>query len=200
MPSDRSWWPVISIRFLSLALAAVSLLLVCRRLLARRGGSTRRESARPGTSSRRVVALGVVCTALAFVAFFELIKEIGSTRATIITYLNPAVAVALGVVVLEESSSNWELASGSCSSWPGRGCRPPPGQIAQEGQVPAGQQCQAECPEKFLGDRPAGEAPARRGWRGAGLSYCGGRSGTVVPRRRRRHLARRERTIGCECS
>jgi drug/metabolite transporter (DMT)-like permease len=50
-----------------------------------------------------VVALGLICTALAFVAFFELIKEVGSTRATIITYLNPAVAVLLGVVFLGES-------------------------------------------------------------------------------------------------
>jgi drug/metabolite transporter (DMT)-like permease len=50
-----------------------------------------------------VVTLGLICTALAFVAFFELIKEMGSTRATVITYLNPAVAVILGVVFLGES-------------------------------------------------------------------------------------------------
>ncbi len=50
-----------------------------------------------------MVALGLICTALAFVAFFELIKEIGSTRATVITYVNPAVAVVLGVVFLGES-------------------------------------------------------------------------------------------------
>ena len=50
-----------------------------------------------------VVALGLVCTALAFVLFFELIKEIGPTRVTIITYFNPAVAVALGVLFLHES-------------------------------------------------------------------------------------------------
>jgi drug/metabolite transporter (DMT)-like permease len=48
------------------------------------------------------VVLGVVCTAVAFVAFFELIKEIGSTRATVITYVNPAVAVVLGVALLGE--------------------------------------------------------------------------------------------------
>ncbi len=50
-----------------------------------------------------VVALGLVCTALAFVLFFELIKEIGPTRVTIITYVNPAVALVLGVVFLHES-------------------------------------------------------------------------------------------------
>jgi drug/metabolite transporter (DMT)-like permease len=56
----------------------------------------------PGTVIASVVVLGLICTALAFVAFFELIKEIGPTRATVITYLNPAVAVVLGVVFLGE--------------------------------------------------------------------------------------------------
>lgn len=49
-----------------------------------------------------VGALAVVCTALAFLLFFALIAEVGPVRATIITYVNPAVAVALGVVVLHE--------------------------------------------------------------------------------------------------
>jgi threonine/homoserine efflux transporter RhtA len=50
-----------------------------------------------------MVGLTVVCTALAFTIFFALIKEVGPMRATVITYLNPAVAVVLGVVVLGES-------------------------------------------------------------------------------------------------
>ncbi len=49
-----------------------------------------------------VVALAVVCTALAFVVFFALIEEIGPVRATVITYVNPAVAAALGVSILGE--------------------------------------------------------------------------------------------------
>lgn len=49
-----------------------------------------------------LAALGVVCTAIAFVAFLELIKEAGPTRATVITYVNPAVAVAAGTVLLDE--------------------------------------------------------------------------------------------------
>ena len=49
-----------------------------------------------------LAALGVVCTALAFVLFFQLIAEVGPARATVITYVNPAVAVALGVGVLGE--------------------------------------------------------------------------------------------------
>ncbi len=49
-----------------------------------------------------VVGLGVLCTALAFVLFFRLIAEVGPVRATVITYLNPAVAVAAGVALLGE--------------------------------------------------------------------------------------------------
>ena len=49
-----------------------------------------------------IAALGVVCTALAFLLFFALIGEVGPVRATVITYVNPAVALALGVVVLAE--------------------------------------------------------------------------------------------------
>lgn len=49
-----------------------------------------------------LAALGAVCTATAFVLFFKLIAEVGPARATVITYVNPAVAVALGVSVLGE--------------------------------------------------------------------------------------------------
>ena len=49
-----------------------------------------------------VVALGVLCSAIAFVALFELIKEVGPTRTTVITYINPAVAIILGILVLSE--------------------------------------------------------------------------------------------------
>jgi drug/metabolite transporter (DMT)-like permease len=49
-----------------------------------------------------VVVLGLVCTALAFVIFTVLIREAGTSRATVITYVNPVVAVALGVTLLGE--------------------------------------------------------------------------------------------------
>jgi drug/metabolite transporter (DMT)-like permease len=49
-----------------------------------------------------VVGLGVLCTALAFVVFFALIAESGPARATVITYVNPAVAITLGALVLNE--------------------------------------------------------------------------------------------------
>jgi drug/metabolite transporter (DMT)-like permease len=49
-----------------------------------------------------VLVLGAVCSALAFVVFFALIAEVGPARATVITYVNPAVALLLGILVLHE--------------------------------------------------------------------------------------------------
>ena len=49
-----------------------------------------------------VGTLSVVCTEIAFVVFGALIAEIGATRSTVITYINTAVAVVLGVVFLSE--------------------------------------------------------------------------------------------------
>jgi drug/metabolite transporter (DMT)-like permease len=50
-----------------------------------------------------LAALAVVCTAIAFITFFALIAEVGPARATLITFVNPAVAIVLGAVVLDES-------------------------------------------------------------------------------------------------
>jgi drug/metabolite transporter (DMT)-like permease len=55
-----------------------------------------------GAALASLGALATVCTALAFVLFFKLIAEVGPARATVIAYVNPAVAVALGAVVLDE--------------------------------------------------------------------------------------------------
>ena len=55
-----------------------------------------------GDTLLAVVGLAVVCTALAFLVFFELIAEVGPARATVITYVNPAVALVLGVLILDE--------------------------------------------------------------------------------------------------
>lgn len=48
------------------------------------------------------VGLTVVCTIIAFLCFFALIAEVGAMRATLVTYVNPAVAVVLGVAALGE--------------------------------------------------------------------------------------------------
>jgi drug/metabolite transporter (DMT)-like permease len=47
--------------------------------------------------------LAVICTAVAFILFAALIKEIGPVRSTVITYINPAVAAVLGILVLNET-------------------------------------------------------------------------------------------------
>jgi drug/metabolite transporter (DMT)-like permease len=49
-----------------------------------------------------VVGLAVVCSAAAFLIFFALIREVGPVRAMVFTYVNPAVAAALGVTLLNE--------------------------------------------------------------------------------------------------
>jgi drug/metabolite transporter (DMT)-like permease len=47
-------------------------------------------------------ALGVLCTAVALLAFYQLINLAGSNRAGLVTYVNPVVAVLLGVALLDE--------------------------------------------------------------------------------------------------
>jgi drug/metabolite transporter (DMT)-like permease len=49
-----------------------------------------------------VAVLAVVCTAVAFLVMFALIAEAGPARMTLITYVNPAVAIGLGALVLNE--------------------------------------------------------------------------------------------------
>lgn len=56
----------------------------------------------PASAWWAVLALGAICTALAFLIFFALIAEVGPSRTTLITYVNPAVAVVLGIVILSE--------------------------------------------------------------------------------------------------
>ena len=66
-------------------------------------GLAQLPSALPSTSALfAVIVLGVVCTALGFVVFFALITEAGAPRATVITYVNPAVAIGFGVAWLGE--------------------------------------------------------------------------------------------------
>lgn len=79
----------------SLALAALLYLPV---------GVAQAPSAWPsGRVVLAVVLLASVCTALAFLVFLALIAEVGPARSVVITYLNPAVAVLLGVVLLDEA-------------------------------------------------------------------------------------------------
>jgi len=49
-----------------------------------------------------LILLGTICTALAYLAFFMLLGEVGASRGTVFTYVNPAVSVLLGVLLLNE--------------------------------------------------------------------------------------------------
>jgi drug/metabolite transporter (DMT)-like permease len=86
--------PGLGVTAVSLALTAVVYLPVAMAQLPARPPSGRVIAA--------VATLAVVCTATAFLLFFALIAEVGPVRATVITYLNPAVAVTLGVLLLHE--------------------------------------------------------------------------------------------------
>jgi drug/metabolite transporter (DMT)-like permease len=55
-----------------------------------------------GTVISAILVLGLVCTASAFLLYFALMAEVGAVRSTVITFINPVVAVLLGIVVLSE--------------------------------------------------------------------------------------------------
>ena len=83
-----------------------------------------------GTALLSVAVLGFVCSALAFVLYFSLIAAIGPSRASVITYLNPAVAVLLGVILLDERLATSAIAGLLlilAGSWLATDGRLPPG-------------------------------------------------------------------------
>jgi drug/metabolite transporter (DMT)-like permease len=108
-------------------------------------------SARPATDTLvAIVVLGLVCSALAFLVFFRLIAEVGPGRATVITYVNPIVALALGVAVLGESVTAGATAGLLlilAGSW-----------LATDGRLPPGL---AAIASRVRGERAAARAPAR---------------------------------------
>lgn len=48
------------------------------------------------------IGLGVLCTAIAFWIFFKVLDEIGPARASLVVYPNTAIAVVLGIILLDE--------------------------------------------------------------------------------------------------
>lgn len=56
-----------------------------------------------------VLILAVVCSAFAFILLFALIAEVGPVRTTTVTYINPAVAVIAGAVLLGEQITVWTV-------------------------------------------------------------------------------------------
>jgi drug/metabolite transporter (DMT)-like permease len=85
-----------------------------------------------------VVVLGLVCSALAFMVFFRLIAEVGPSRAAVITYVNPIVALGLGVAVLGEDVGAGAVAGLLlilAGSWLSTDGRVPPGLAAAAARV-----------------------------------------------------------------
>ncbi len=77
-----------------------------------------------------IAVLGLLCTALAFVIFNVLIAEVGPARSSVITYVNPVVAVALGVTLLGEQPDAGTVAGlllVLAGSWLATDGRLPPG-------------------------------------------------------------------------
>lgn len=86
--------PAVGVMALSLALTALVYIPIA---------ATQWPSAMPSMNVWvSIVVLAVLCTAVAFLVFAALIDEIGPVRSTLITYINPAVAAVLGVLVLNE--------------------------------------------------------------------------------------------------
>jgi drug/metabolite transporter (DMT)-like permease len=87
----------------------------------------------PDDAIASVAVLGLICTAFAFLIFFRLIAEIGPSRATIITYVNPVVALGLGVAILGEQVTTGTVAGLLlilAGSWLSTDGRVPPGLVA----------------------------------------------------------------------
>src|SRR3954453_9129042 len=88
------------------------------------------KSTPPSDALASILVLGIVCTATAFVILMVLVKEVGAGRASIITYVNPVVAVTLGVIVLGESPGAGAIAGLLlilAGSWLSTDGRLPPG-------------------------------------------------------------------------
>ncbi len=98
--------PVVLVRFLSgvpsMGVTAVAL-SVCALVYAPVAALTWPHTMPSAEAIAAVLVLAIVCTALGFLFFFGLIGEVGAVRATVITYINPAVAAVLGIAVLNES-------------------------------------------------------------------------------------------------
>lgn len=102
--ADRRLGDVPPLGVIALSLGAVAALYAPLAWFARP------EVAPPAKVWWAIVGLAVLCTGIAFLVFFMLIAEIGPARATLITFMNPAVAVVLGATVLDEKITAATLA------------------------------------------------------------------------------------------
>ena len=96
------------------------------------GIATAPSSLPAGEVIASLAALGVLCTAVALATMFFLVAEAGPSKASIITYVNPVIAVALGVTFLDESLGAASVAGLLlilAGSWLATGGRPPSGLV-----------------------------------------------------------------------
>jgi drug/metabolite transporter (DMT)-like permease len=84
------------------AIGVITASLVVTALLYAPAGIATMPSSLSAETVGSVAVLSVVCTVVAFLVFFALIREVGPSRSTVITYVNPLVAVMLGVALLGE--------------------------------------------------------------------------------------------------
>jgi drug/metabolite transporter (DMT)-like permease len=92
----RRLYDVPSLGVVAVSLASVAIVYAPLALVARP------DVAPPAKVWWSLAALAVICTGIAFLTFFALIAEAGPARATLITFVNPAVAIVLGAVILDE--------------------------------------------------------------------------------------------------
>ncbi len=107
-------------------------------MLAPIGISTAPTPAPPATEVISIVVLGVLCTAVAFVIWNRLILEIGAGRALVVTYINPVVALGLGMIILDESPGAGAFAGLIlilAGSWLSTDGRLPPGLMRALGPI-----------------------------------------------------------------
>ena len=122
-----------------------------------------------------LAVLGIACTALAFVILAALITDIGPGRALVITYVNPVVAVALGVAVLGEHVGPGSVAGLLliiAGSWLSTDGRLPPGLVAIATAAGSGAapRLSRRCRRRSAGRSPLAldvEHPHGRGCRGS---------------------------------
>lgn len=114
-------------------------LLMCAVLYAPAAALQLPSRALSASALTSIVVLTVVCTSVAFVAFYALVSEVGPMRTTVVTYLNPVVAVVLGVSVRGEPFGVGTgigfalvLAGSFLATRPLRAMRAPPGGGALE--------------------------------------------------------------------
>ena len=105
--------------------------------------ATRPQQVPSGRALASLAALGVICTACAFLVFLALIREAGTSRAMVFTYVNPAVAVAAGVAFLSEPFTvtiavafALILTGSLLATWTARDPAGPAGGPGPEGQPP----------------------------------------------------------------